>query len=93
MVKHKNARPDLEVALHTMNHHRQKEPAKEEKQADHEELKEFHVKRLHDGTFSHVLHDGTGPGREGSTPDLNDIHDALEQHFGTPNDAEESNER
>lgn len=93
MTAHKNPRPDLEAALHTMAHPRQKEPAYDPKRLEHDEVKELHVKRLHDGTFSHVLHDGTSPAREGSTADLDDVHDAIEEHFGTPNDGEETDGR
>jgi hypothetical protein len=85
----KNTRPDLEMALHTMTHPRKKELAKDEKKSEHEEKKEFHVTRLHDGTFHHVLHDGMERDKEGSTADLDDVHDRLEEAYRTPNDGEQ----
>jgi hypothetical protein len=95
MTAHKNARPDFDAALHTMTHPRQKEPAKDQKEPpqQHEEKKEFHVTRLHDGSFHHVQRDGIEPDKEGSAQDLDGVHEALHQHFGTPNEGEERQER
>ncbi len=87
----KNTRQDLDMALHTMTHPSPKEPTQEGKEPEHDAIKEFHVKRLHDGTFHHVLHDGMNEPQEGSAADLDGVHAALHEHFG--DDGVETRER
>jgi hypothetical protein len=62
--------------------------------SDHEGATEFHVKKLHDGTYHHeriYAHDHMGPVRpsEEGSGDLDSVHDALEEHFNEPNEDEE----
>lgn len=76
---------DHSTAAHGLGH---KSKAKE-KPAPKKHLKEFHAKELHDGTFHTAAHDGKGGVQEGSAPDVDSVHDALEAHMGTPNAGEE----
>lgn len=66
-----------EVAAHGLAHAHKKPIRKH--------LKTFHVKELHDGTFSHEMTDGKGGTQSGSAPDLDQVHDALQAHMGAPN--------
>jgi hypothetical protein len=81
-------REDLDSALHTFAHpHAKGREAR--KQDEPRVLKELHIKQLHDGTFYHTLHHENGLREEGSTGDLDSVHDALEEHFGEPNAGEQ----
>lgn len=84
-------REDLDSALHTLTHSRHKEAVKDEPRSA-EVLKELHIRKLHDGSLHHTLHHENGLRSEGSTHDLDDVHDALEEHFGEPNTDEEESE-
>jgi hypothetical protein len=89
MATHK----DLDTAFHALTHREAHKPrsvevAKEEPRV----LKELHIRKLHDGSLHHTLHHENGMREEGSTHDLDDVHDALEEHFGEPNTDEEESE-
>jgi hypothetical protein len=87
-MKHKMG-SGLESALHTLTH----PPRKVEKPKEHPATRHFHVDELHDGTY-HVEKDhGTGMPETGSAADLDEVHDALEEMMGTPNEGEEESER
>jgi hypothetical protein len=75
-----------ELAKHALSHERKKS---EKKKA----LKEMHVKELHDGTYHIMKHHGhpEQPPTEGSAQDLDQVHDAMEEHLGAdqPNEGEQ----
>lgn len=58
------------------------------KQATHKPTKGMHIDELHDGTYHIEKHHGNDHMR-GSATDLDDVHDALEDYFGSPNEGEE----
>lgn len=73
-----------ELAKHALSHERKKSEKKKH-------LKEMHVKELHDGTYHIMKHHGHPEMQptEGSAQDLDQVHDALEEHMGDPNEGEE----
>src|SRR5580658_2325434 len=74
---------DHELAAHALAH-------KTPKKATPKPMKEFHAKEVHDGTFHITKHSGK-PGeepKEGSATDMDQVHDALEEHMGQPNEGE-----
>jgi hypothetical protein len=54
------------------------------------EIKEMTIRRLHDGKLhvKHTHHHGEHHGEEEQAMDLNQLHDHLDQHLGTPSDGE-----
>jgi hypothetical protein len=75
-----------EMATHGLAHGKHKEPKKH--------LKKFMAEELHDGTYAHEKHHGV-PGEmpeRGSAKDLDEVHDAMEEHMGSPNAGEEEAE-
>lgn len=55
---------------------------------EHEEMKpmkEMHVKALHDGSYHMMMHHGDPmkPPMEASSPDLEGVHDKMEEHLGS----------
>jgi hypothetical protein len=77
--------------LMTHSHHKKVEKPEEH---DHQPRprKHLHVHELHDGSY-HVERDhGEGPMETGSANDLDEVHDALEEMLGTPNEGEEREE-
>lgn len=64
---------DHEVAAHGLAH-AHKRPIRKH-------LKTFHVKELHDGTFSHEMGDGKGGMQSGSATDLEQVHAAMDAHM------------
>ena len=57
-------------------------------------LKEFHAKEQSDGKYHVVRSSGkpNEPTQENSAADMNEVHQALEDHMGTPNEGEEEAE-
>lgn len=55
-------------------------------------LKEFHAKEQHDGKYHVTRGNGKGQPIEHSAEDLSDVHQALEEHMGTPNEGEAESE-
>lgn len=53
-------------------------------------LKEFHAKEQSDGKYHVVRHSGkpTESAHESTAADMNEVHAALEDHMGAPNDGE-----
>jgi len=83
-------REDLDSALHTFTHPGPKKVEKKEPEVE----KELHVRKLHDGSYHHtVSHHPYGERREGSTHDLDEIHDLLEEHFREQKEGEEHDEK
>jgi hypothetical protein len=80
---------NLDQAFHTLTHPRHKK-AETPEEHDHERpRKHLHVHELHDGTY-HVEKDhGEGEMEAGSANDLDEVHDAVEEHFGEPNAGEQ----
>ena len=69
----------LELAGHALAHgHATQKPRKE-----------MHVRELHDGSYHIMRHHGEAM-TEHSAPTLDHVHDHLEEHFGEPNEGEES---
>jgi hypothetical protein len=91
MTTHKGIREDLESAFHTLTHH----PKKAEKRdsEEHERpRKHFHAHELHDKTYHIEKDHGEGEMETASAGDLDEVHDALEEHFGGPNEGEQEGE-
>ena len=71
-----------ELAKHALSH--------EHKKSKMKALKEMHVKELHDGSY-HMKKMSGKPGEEpeeGSAKDLDEVHDAMEEHMGEKNQGE-----
>lgn len=92
MTTHKGMREDLEMVHHTLTNPRRRAEESKEHDQGAEAEKELHVKKLHDGSYHHTVSHPYGERREGSTHDLDDIHDLLEEHFGEPNADEQEGE-
>ena len=45
-------------------------------------LKEMHIREMHDGSYHVMRHHGDRPVKEGSAADLDQVHDAIEEHMG-----------
>lgn len=62
---------------------------------EHEEMKpmkEMHVKALHDGSYHMMMHHGDPmkPPMEASAPDLEGVHDKMEEHLGHASEGEKN---
>jgi len=79
---------EIDMALHALTHPRRKAKDEEPKKEAHPDAgKELSVTRLHDGSLHYSV-----SGVEGSTEDLDEVHDLLEKEFGEPNEGEEQEE-
>ena len=64
------------------------------KSAKPKHLKEFHAKELHDGKYHVQRHSGHPSEKpvEHTAENMNEVHQAMEEHMGQPNDGEEASE-